>query len=560
MKKKFLIVMMLVVISILIAGENERFFYDAQQYYLQGDYEKAEHWFKLSMQKTVITPEHHYWLGKTYIALQEYELAYQHLSLYAEKNLGADNEEMTKVLEIIENQIDLTKSGNNIYTLGKIYGLVNSEYSDLAPVLAEEGKVLYFTSYRNADLDKENIFMSKKVGFDWTKPVLVKELSTNKNESLGSITEDGEKAYLFGNYLSNKNMGDIYMTRKSGKTWEKPSLLSGINTEKIDFQPYVFEDKIMFFSSSREGGYGLLDIYVSEYMGGSWTEPENLGSVINTEGYEQTPFLDWDGNTLYFASNGHPGLGGLDLFKTEKIGESWQEWSEPENLGLIVNSVKDDRYFYRSPYDDTEAYIVSNRFDGKGHDDIYRLYIAEQEEIVIVEEVEPVVMEVQEIDENLAMRETIIIENINFEFDKADLLPESFPILDDLVQKFAEYPDLEVEINGHTDNIGTKEYNYDLSQRRAQSVVDYLVENGVQADNLTSKGFGEDVPITTNETEDGRAMNRRVEMKVPEEEQETEEIEPMEIELEETEEPMEIEVIEEEEPIEVEVIEPEEDN
>lgn len=552
MKRKFLILLIMIA-AILFAGENERFFFDAQQYFIQGDYEKAEHWFKISMQKGAVTPEHHYWLGKTYIALQEYELAYEHLALYAEKNLGADTEDMTKILEIIENQIDMTKSGNNIYTLGKIYGKLNSEYSDFAPVLCNEGKTLYFTSYRNADLAKENIWKSEKVGFSWTDPVLVKDLSTNRNESLGSITGEGETAYLFGNYLSDARMGDIYMSRKSGKTWEKPSLLSGINSDKIDFQPCVFEDKIMFLVSNRDEGYGLLDIYASEYKSGSWTTPENLGPMVNTEENEQTPFLDWDGNTLYFASAGHPGLGGLDLFKVEKIGASWQDWSEPENLGLVVNSVKDDRYFYRSPYDDTQAFIVSNRFEGKGHDDIYALYIAEQEEVVLVEEVEPEIMEadIVEMAESLAMREVFEIKNINFEFDKADLTEDSFPVLDDLVEKFQEYPDLQVEISGHTDNIGTNAYNYDLSLRRAQAVVDYLVANGVIAANLSSKGFGEDMPIDTNDTDEGRANNRRVEMKVPEEEQPAMDIESME-------EPEEIEMIEDEEPMDVEIIESDE--
>ena len=94
----------------------------------------------------------------------------------------------------------------------------------------------------------------------------------------------------------------------------------------------VFRDRLLFFASSREGGYGGTDIYVSEKIGGIWTQPQNLGPMINTPENEQTPFLDWDGRTLYFSSRGHPGFGGYDLFKAYRIGTTWQEWSLPENL------------------------------------------------------------------------------------------------------------------------------------------------------------------------------------------------------------------------------------
>ena len=538
MNKKYkLLIILIVFVSIFLYSESERFLVEAKKYFVQGDYDKAEQWIKLSMEKRTVLPEDHYWLGKTYIALQNYDLAYEHMKIYSEKNLGVDKEETDTILEILNNQIEMTKAGNNIYTLGKIYGYVNSEYSDFAPIIFDNGNKMYFTSARLAEKGKDNIWMVEKVAGEWVDPVLINNLSTNRNESLGSFSEDESVGYLFANYLSDSKMGDIYMSRKHDKGWEKPGLVSGVNTEKIELQPSVFEDRIMFFASNRDGGFGELDLYVSEKVGGSWSKPENLGPVINTQEFEETPFLEWDGKTLYFASNGHPGLGGFDIFKSEKIGETWQDWSKPENLGLVINSVKDERYFYRSPLSNI-AYISSNRFIGLGHEDIYCVNITPPE-IIEEEPPPPALVEPEEdiVLEDLQVDEVIVIDNIYFEFDKAILLEKSFPTLDYLVKELLKNPQLTVEISGHTDDIGSNEYNLNLSLERAVSVIDYLIEKGVPADNLISKGYGEEDPIADNSTDEGRSQNRRVEMKIVDIEEEViepeVEVEEIEIEVEE---------------------------
>lgn len=505
--KKTSFVLILILVAVLLYGTNERFFVDANEYYVQGDYDKAEEVLKQAMEKTTVLPEHHYLLGKTYIAQQKYDLAFEHLSIYQEKNLGADEEEIMAMLDILQKQIELAKTEKNIYALGKIYGEINTEYSDFAPVISNNGKTLYLTSGRLMDEGKENIFEVNKIDGIWQAPKAVNNLNTRRNESFGSVNESGDVAYLFGNYLSNSKNGDIYLSRKNNDGWEKPSLIAGINSDYIEMQPYVFEN-VMFFTSNRPGGFGALDIYVSVYNNGNWSTPENLGNVINTDEYEETPFLDWDGKTLYFASNGHPGLGGFDIFKAEKIGETWQEWSDPENIGLVVNSVKDDRYFFNSPYDNT-AYISSNRFSGKGHEDIYQITIRPVEEEPVVQ----VLTEETKLEE-MEVAEVIIIDNINFEFDSADLVEDSYLIIDFLAEKLLENPQLTVEISGHTDNIGNEEYNQKLSLARAQVVVDNLIEKGIPAENLLTKGYGEVDPIASNDTEEGRFENRRVEMKI----------------------------------------------
>ncbi len=518
--KKILLILLVLIYAVLLFGSNDRFFVEAKKFFVQGDYDRAEEWFNLALKQTTVVPEYHYWMSKNYIALQKYDLAYDHMQTYKEKNFGADLEEINAILSIIENQIELTRTGQNVYALGKLHGEINSEYSDFAPVPFANGKKMFITSQRlDDDYAKENVYIVEKIAGIWTNPVLIKRLSSNRNESLGSFSEETSEAYLFGNYLSNSKNGDIYMSRKKDNGWEKPALVSGINTDKVEIQPYVLND-VMFFASNREDGYGMLDLYVSEKIDGAWTKPENLGPVINTDNYEETPFLDWDGETLYFASNGHPGLGGFDIFKSTKIGDSWQDWSEPENLGLVVNSVKDERFYYNSPYE-LVAYIASNRFSGNGHDDIYKLNITPlpEEEVAEIIEEEPI----QIFEEEAVIYE---LDNIFFDFDSADLTKESFPALDYLLEILLANPNEVVEISGHTDNVGSSEYNLGLSERRAQAVVNYLVGKGIPPENLLSKGYGEEFPITSNETEENRAINRRVEMKLV-----TEEEEPVEIEI-----------------------------
>jgi len=183
--------------------------------------------------------------------------------------------------------------------------------------------------------------------------------------------------------------------------------------------------------------------------------------------------------------------------------------------------VKDERYYYNSPYE-LVAYISSNRFSGKGHDDIYKLNITPpvEEEVMEVIEEEPI----QIFEEEAVVYE---IDNVLFDFDKADLKEESYPALDHLLGILLDNPNEVVEISGHTDNVGSNEYNLTLSERRAAAVVDYLVVKGIPQENLVSKGYGEEYPITTNDTEDGRELNRRVEMIIVTEDYD----EPVEIEI-----------------------------
>ncbi len=355
--------------------------------------------------------------------------------------------------------------------------------------------------------------------------------------------------------------------------------------------------EVLYFVSDRKlpGHRGGYDIWYSYYMRGRWSPPRNLGKNINTPGDEMTPWYDVETQTLYFSSNGHPGFGGLDIFKAQGYAN---KWTVPQNLGKPINSSYDDLYFVLGP-ERYYGYFTSNRpgVIALKHptccDDIFyfewlgkpRLYVR----LVAYDETDPErkpldsvefrvsfidtitgrlvqianvrtgekTYAIQRVYENnqykftavrrgyfsnakwfsppptkkhdtflvmiplkpLVMHKPYVLRNIYYDFDKWTLRPESYPVLDSLVQLLKENPELKVEIRSHTDSIGSDEYNLWLSQKRAESVVRYLISKGISPDRLIAKGYGERFPIAPNsingrDNPEGRAKNRRTEFVV----------------------------------------------
>ena len=591
MKRYLLIITFITIMFSALCGTNETKVNEAIEFYERGNYKIAEDLLIsavpsiISNKDYVTNPQYHYWLGKTYLAQQKYELAYEQLKIFTEYEFGSQSQEIKSMLNIIRKGIYLSSKNNTLHALGKLGGNINSEYSDFAPVIAENGRILYFTSARLADLGKNNIWISENVNSYWQNSYVAENLSSDINDSFSSISDDNKTVYVFGNFDNNDN-GAIFLREKDDDAWSEPKIIEEINTNGIEIQPFLYdneETELLFFVSDRIGGLGGLDIYVSTMNNGVWSEPINLGPSINTDRNEQTPFFD--GKTLYFASEGHPGLGKLDIFKSN-IGEKLDEWSVAENLGIHVNSVRNDRYYFKDEFSQ-KAYLSSDRIGGKGFEDIYFFNLHKKlEEPELMErckiyglvtddssERNPVQATISftfelenekmrsnvvskedgsfeilaikdrlyeykismgkfmttsgaipvetqdEIEHNILLSELIIakeiiIDNIYFDFNKSILLKESFKTLDLLYDTFVSNPGLIVEISGHTDSIGSDQYNLGLSQRRADAVVEYLVKKGIDTASFISKGYGEKNPIADNETEEGRSLNRRVEMKV----------------------------------------------
>lgn len=482
---------------------------------------------------------------------------------------------------------------------------VNSEYKELNPLLSPDGKTLYFSRQNHPEnvggaQDKEDIWYSELDSAGrWQ---LARNMGTLNNtgpnfvNTIQTVTPDGKSAImLLGNkYLNNgKMLAGVSISTNVGGAWTKPVALNIENdynyAEKAN---YFLADnrKTLLMAVERDDTQGDRDLYVTFMKAdSSWSEPLNLSDVINTAGEESAPFLASDDKTLYFSSNGFSGYGGIDIYVTRRLDDTWKNWSEPENLGPEINSPLEDLFFnipassefayYSRGVSETntdifrvklpivkapeswvtikgkvidkatgtpiDAKIVYERLsNGKGtgiaqtnpQTGEYEVRLPTGHQYGLRAEAEGKISESQNLDfrdiksdqvidakdfnlapiemTTLAPNVTIVLNNIFFDFDKSILKAESEPELERIVAMLNDKSAMEIEIAGHTDNVGADAYNMALSERRAKTVIAYLIRRGIDKKRLAVQSFGETKPIDTNDTDEGREKNRRVEFKV----------------------------------------------
>lgn len=501
------------------------------------------------------------------------------------------NKAFVSTLQLLEDKVtdDIKKSSisDNVNT---------SNGSEYLPVMTANGRELYFCA-RNRDdnLGGEDIFVSRREGFEWSYPTLLSDLNSSyNNEAPLSLTVDGTRLTLF-------ESGVLHESYKTVEGWSESEKMSEVlNRGQWNADVcYTGDGQAIMFTSKREGGYNYVvrndregryptDIYVSVRNDqGEWQEPINLGPVINTPYTERTPFLHPDMKTLYFSSNGHGGLGDLDVFMCTRLREdSWTEWSEPVNLGKYFNTsgsnwgykiTTDGKKAYFSEQEDAEIQnfdIISVNLPPRLRPDLVatvkgtlkdrnddplgaKLLIEDLNsgEVVAEANSDPsdgeffVVLplgkiygyhvdkdEYYPISGNIDLRETeesvekldnikmvtfeelireglaVPINNLFFEFNKSELLSTSKPELKRVAKILLENQ-LMIRIEGHTDNVGSDEYNYKLSLERCNAVRRYLISLGCSPDQMETVGFGSKNPIASNDTDAGRAQNRRVELR-----------------------------------------------
>ncbi len=443
--------------------------------------------------------------------------------------------------------------------------LLNSRRADFSPMFNDD--VLYFTTTNEkvtgenrseiTGMKKGDIWMSKKnERGEWQRPEPVEgELNSEVEEGICSFSPDGSTMYLTkARREPNANTGvEIYTSQRSDAKWSAPVKFE-ITADTVSSygHPALSPDGQWLYFTSDMPGVGGRDIWrvnVKERAGSL----ENLGPDINTVGDEMFPYMLTD-SIMYFSSNGHPGLGGLDIF-CATLGPDGH-WSV-KNMGVPVNSEADDfGITFDRKADHPSGYLSSNRGDGRGYDHIYTFELPDLKITisgwVVDRDDEPVPNAVIRIVGNdgsnqktvakndgsfsfplqrgvsyvmmagakgfLNARQSFtsdtaeedadyaidfvlasltkpnIVENIFYDFDKATLRPESTEALDGLVQMLNDNPNITIEMASHTDRVGTEEYNIDLSKRRAKSVIDYLIEHGIAADRLQYQGYGKSRP------------------------------------------------------------------
>lgn len=372
--KKYITIISLMLICMSLMGlrlKGERFALEGVEYFECGNYKKALEYFqKANNSAEESVPEYFFWLAKINLALGDIQKTEKWVNKYMTSDNDEFRDDLSHYNEIFKHQKEIFNEVN----LSNMPEYFSSRNSDYSPVLTPDGKYLYFTSLRPTFFNKENIFRSEKLNNSWGKPELVKSLSSDKNEAIGSFSSDGNIAYLFGNYSNKSIDGDIYLSHMNNGEWQNPQPIDNLNTTSIELQPMVYNDSVMFFTSNRNDAIGGFDIYVSEFKNSEWQTPINLGNNVNSTSNEQSPYMSWDGKTLYFASDGYDGFGGYDLYKVVKIGPAWSDWSLPENLGSDINSIKDDRYFYQM--DKSNIAYYSSVQNNDNFENIYSLNIA----------------------------------------------------------------------------------------------------------------------------------------------------------------------------------------
>ncbi|MFO7615558.1 MAG: OmpA family protein [Bacteroidales bacterium] len=394
---------------------------------------------------------------------------------------------------------------------------VNSIADEYVNAISTEGDVLYFTRKEKTPEDQlkgfyETFYKSKWTGSEWG---LAEKLGyppgTEQDAGALCISPDGLTIYFTACFRPDSyGSCDLYYSDKQGDEWSEPrNMGADINSDHWDAQPSISPDgNTLYFASNRKGGVGSADIWKTERTAdGGWGKPVNLGRPVNTAEVEMAPFIHYDNTTLYFSSAGHPGLGGQDLFLTRRSGD---QWSKPQNLGYPLNSSADELIIIINSTG-TKGYISIDDEEGEGGFDIYAFDLYPEIMPLTISDLKAPDMPAAA---PVAVGSKIVLRNILYETDKYKLLPESFAELDILVQFLEENPGVRIEIGGHTDDEGTAEYNLDLSGKRAGTVYDYLISKGISEERLTYKGFGESQPVSPNDTPEGRALNRRTEIRI----------------------------------------------
>ncbi len=505
-----------------------------------------------------------------------------------------------KVIQILE----APPQNISVRNLGPTINTSNDEWD---PCPTPDGKYLFFSTRNRPDgYGNSDVFVSKNIKGEWQRAENLGPSVNGKNdETIDNVTVDGTGLLLSGTFEGTFGQFDIYYIQRNDNGWGMLEHLPyPINTKYVDEGACLSSDgKVLIFTSDRPGGVGEFHPYGSLYHGNQmgnmdlyacfktdtgWSQPINLGPTINTPFAERSPYLHPDGRTLYFSSDGHPGLGKLDVFKAVRLREdSWTEWSEPINLGKEINTILDDWGYKISLKGDSAFFAGQWRTGGFGGWDLYSVtlpsYARPQQFATITGKIQdptgkPLsakvkfedlsknssIGEVQSHPEDgsyiiilplgknygyfiekegyfpssnnidltniskdtaitydiilypldflLEKKKKVRLNNIFFDFDKYELKPESFPELNRIVKILKDNPLLNIHIEGHTDSVGTEEYNMQLARRRAESVRNYLVNKGISNYRIVVFAFGSSIPIAPNTTEEGRALNRRVEI------------------------------------------------
>lgn len=581
-------------------------FLAAESYRLSNRIEKATPYYQNALEQGVTEEEALFYYAFALKANGEYTQARAQLEEYLEK--GRNQYYINWARKEVRNlrYISDLLEKESFYKVKEVEE-INTAAAEYAPTYSNNE--MYFTSnreggkiYKATGTAFTDIYKAKMDGtriLPGTEEMLSELINTDDvNEGSVTFNNDGT-LMIFARGNSGRKKGtrevNLYMTRYRAGSWSTPELLNINDPNSWDSTPAFSRDgRTLYFSSNRPGGYGSIDLYSATMdANGRFRNVRNMGKDINTEGDEMFPWVSSDGK-LYFASSGHPSLGGLDLFVAVRKGGL----INVENLGVPMNSPKDD--FGLSYVTRTRGYFSSNREGGKGDDDVYAFiddspeqkivnyYLTgitvtvndtTNEEVILPQtfielldeqnnliarntteedgkflfKVEPerryfltgtkaqyftsreefntlgktvlkdtltepetdIFFNIKLTLDKIVLDKAIVLDNIYYDLDKANIRADAAQELDKLVAVLADNPEIKIELSSHTDSRAPDDYNLSLSQRRADSAVAYIVSQGIEKNRMRARGYGEtQLLIADAQTEEQHQVNRRTEFKV----------------------------------------------
>ena len=536
----------------------------AECYRLINDPRNAETWYKKAVKTSYTKPDAQFYFAESLKKNGKYQLAVNEFKKY--KQLVPADARADLEIRACELAAEWLRNPES-YKVDELKD-INSKDADFSPAYARDDfGIIYFTSSRDDARGNKthgatgqnftDIFESRldKKG-KWSMPVPVELLNSEFEDGTPNITSDFKEIYFTKCEAGKRQKKGckIMHSERKGESWSEPKEVEMLSDSAVAAHPAISPDGlILFFVSDIAGGYGGKDIWSisREKLSNPWSKPKNAGTDINTSGNELFPYVRSNG-ILYFSSDGHIGMGGLDIFKaTPQHDGSWVV----QNLKAPINSFADD--FGITFQDGSEIGIFSSTRKGKGNDELYSfempplkfnitglvkdektgiaipgsvvqliasdgsnlqaetgtggdfkfalkpavdyIFLASKKGYLNGKEKETTKGQEKSRDFMVtillsAIDKPIELPNIFYDFDKWDLRPESMVTLDKLVETLNDNPNVTIELMSHTDARNTEEYNMILSQKRAQSVVDYLVTKGIELERLTAKGYGKSSP------------------------------------------------------------------
>jgi outer membrane protein OmpA-like peptidoglycan-associated protein/predicted negative regulator of RcsB-dependent stress response len=415
---------------------------------------------------------------------------------------------------------------------------LNTRGNEGVPNLSADGKLLFFAACERKDgMGSCDLYYSRLRNGEWSKPInLGYPVNTGAWESQPSFSSDGRTLYFIRGRITGKGIReqDIYTTRISDEgKWSTPEKLPlNINTDGEEEFVFIHpDDRTLYFSSDSHIGMGNLDIYVSRRNDdGSWGDPVNLGYPINTFRDERGLLVGPEGTTAYISSNREGGFGGLDLYSFELPVESRPmklsyvkavvtdaQTGEPLYADYEIHDLQSGKMIMKDGTDRYNGELIACLTAGKN----YSLNVSKEGYLFYSDHFEcedpsdirnAYVLEVKM--QRAVTGNKVVLKNIFFDTNKYELKPESELELDKLIRFLVANPSVSIELEGHTDNVGDKVSNQQLSESRARAVYDHLISKGIKEHRLNYKGYGESQPVADNDTEEGRARNRRTEFRI----------------------------------------------